>query len=115
MDLITSIFNVVHHVALEAVFDAARATEEVSLCLILFDEHVVTAVGRAFPHVLVRVPDLFPLKLLAPLHLFCRQELFQVRERDRLFAARLRAHDRKLTIFNARFEPWVDTFLVINV
>jgi len=87
----------------------------VSLCLALFEEQVVAALSRALKHVRVLVPNLLPLKLLAPVHLFWSQKLSEVRQRNGVLAIRLGAQDRQLLIFNARVEPRLNARNVINV
>jgi len=81
----------VNHVTLEAVLDAARAAEEICLCLIILYKHIVAPFSQALPHVWVCVSDLFPLKFLTPFHLLMRQKLFQIWKRDWNFAAGLGA------------------------
>ena len=87
LNLFTSVFNVVNHFTPEAVLNTTWAAEEVCLCLIVLDKHIVTPFGHALHQVGVGVSNLFPLKFLTPLHLLMWQKLFQIWKRDWNFAA----------------------------
>ena len=87
----------------------------IGLILLLFHEHVVAPIGRALHHSRHLISDLFPLELLAALHLLWCQQLLKIRQRDRQLAFWLWAADRELLVFDASRQPRPDALNVENV
>ena len=89
LNFFTCLGYMVDHVAFEAILDATHGAAEVSLVVVIrfTDEKVFAFLRWTLTHVCILIANLFPLELLTSFHLFRRQKLSQVRQRNRLFAA----------------------------
>lgn len=107
LELFTRLPDVIDYVALEAVFDVAHGATKVPLVVVLRvpNEKVPAFLRWTLSHVSVLIPDLLPFEFLTPLHLLWREQLSQVRQRYRRFAAGFRTDNRKLLALDASLDP----------
>ena len=110
LNFFTCLRYMVDHVAFEAILDATHGAAEVSLVVVIrfTDEKVFAFLRWTLAHVCILIANLFPFELLTSFHLFRRQKLSKIRQRNRLLAARFGTQDRQLLIFDACLDPRCD-------